>query len=103
MRERLRKVPQETFRPRFVLFREQPDVVAQPEKSIEEDAGFVVSIELNIDVSKPEAAWKEYAFSGRQSVDRAGDVGAITSNETIDQELSLDRPHGSRDPRIARG
>jgi len=65
MRKRLRKIAQLPARHRVVLLGEQPDIVAQGQKTLEQTAGLFVATEQDQVVGKPEAARQECSLPRR--------------------------------------
>ena len=75
MRECLREIAKLPLRRRVVFFREQANIVAQREQTLEQGACFGIPMLQLVIVGKLEAAREKHAFSRRQAVDvRLGSI-----------------------------
>jgi hypothetical protein len=89
MGQRLRHVAERAVRAKVVFLGQQADVVAQREQPLVQCHGLVAASAQRQIVGKPERAWQEEPFAGRQSIDVPG--RAIAQHEAVDGELALDR------------
>src|SRR6516225_3284207 len=69
MRECLRKIAKLPLRRRVVFFRQQANVVAQREQTLEQGARFGIPMLQLVIIGEPEAAREKHAFTRRQAVD----------------------------------
>src|SRR5262245_59871849 len=100
VRERLRKVAQESPRARIVLLGQKADVVADVAKALEECARLgLLALQREI-VGQPEAAREKGALTRGQPVE-LGD-GLVSRHEAIGREATADGLDGSEHARILR-
>src|SRR5262245_422924 len=86
--ERLREIPELSFRPRVVLLGQEADVVAQREQSLEEPPRVVMAAEEQVDVDEPEAARDERALAGGKAV--VGFPAVVAQHQAVHEETLLD-------------
>src|SRR6266487_6384034 len=104
VRKRLREVAELASRPRVPFLGQQAELGAQVEQPLEDLLRLVEPSLQGEVVSKPERAGKECAFARRQSVDTLPFlVGGVAIDESVVQELTLDRSDGAHHARIIRG
>jgi hypothetical protein len=75
MRECLREIAKLPLRLRVVFFRQQANIVAQREQTLEQRACFIIPMLQLVVAGKPEAAREKSTFSRHQTVDvRLGSI-----------------------------
>src|SRR5439155_8463399 len=98
--ERLGEVAQQAPRSAIVLFREQPDVVGEPDQPLEESAGLLAAALQDVVVGQPERAREEGSLARWQPVDTG--TGLVTIDEASAQQVLLDGGDGAAHTRILR-
>jgi hypothetical protein len=84
----LRKISEETFAGRIVLFRKQSDIVANVDKAFQDFFRFAGLAHKRQGVRQPEAASKEEAFSVGQAIHLR--IRQVSSNESVVYKRPLD-------------
>jgi hypothetical protein len=100
VRKRLWEVADEPLRPRVVFLRQETDVVAEPNQSLEDPARLIGATKHQKVVSEPKATSEEGALADRQAV--SATAGVVAHDETVDHEIAFDRRHRPDNARIAR-
>ena len=91
VRERLGKVADQPAGLRVVFLRNQTDVVAKSEQTLEKAARFGLAAQQVKVVRQPKRAGKKDAFADRQTVDRL--VRNVTGHEAVGHETLFDGRH----------
>src|SRR5258706_4677479 len=98
MRESLRKVADEATSQRVVLLRQQPDVIAEPNETLEKSTRLIGAAEHQEAVGQPKTACQEGAFARRQTV--LAPQCVVAQDKAIDDEIALNGHHRAAHARI---
>ena len=98
VRQSLRKITHLTPVSPIVFLREQPYVILQSQKRLEQFPRLIIATQYGEIVSEPETARQERPFTGRQAVNTR--LCGIALNETILHQLTLDCADGAANPRV---
>jgi len=99
VRQRLRKIADKMSSTAIVFFRQQSDVVAQREQSLEQRDGVRPSAGKRKRIGEPKRAGQKGTLLRRQTVDAIR--RQVAHHQPVDAELALDRGDRALNPRVA--
>ena len=88
---------------RVVLLGQQPEIVANRKQPFKKRPCLLEAAGERVVIRQPESAKQERAFTRRQPIDFRRLLGAIAQDESIDEQLSLDRGDGAAHTLVVRG
>src|SRR3954467_14377814 len=92
--ESLREVAHEALLLLIVLFRNQPEVIADPDQALDEGTRLLAAAEADQIVRVPEAAGEEGALAPRQAV-RLLALGVVAQDEAVPHQVLAGRRDGA--------
>ena len=98
VRKGLGEVAHQPTSPGVVLFRQQPDVIAQSKKTLEQCLGVSIAADQVIGIGQPEAAGQKHPFARRHAV--LGRLRIVSLHKSVLEQLAFDSFNGRYHPRI---